>query len=719
MREEPSPVLLESGAGSNAVLERYDAGRQQLVPPAGSELWTALERAQALGRRGAGRRVAIIDADCDLRFEPLRRRVVRRKSWVPTAGPATHGTAVGLLVGAIAPECEIEFHNVVRDDGSLDVHAICDAVDEAASSGVDLINLSLGRPTHVTDAQAQRFMLAVMQAHPLAEQRDFLEAEHDPACRLCAAAGRAIARGVVVIAAAGNNSNTIFCPARAPGVQAAAYMATSARVFTVQSGETAERINLEDVTHPQSPLWDHTVQETDAFPGTSFASPIVAGLVALFDSPNEFVAYHRAGRLDSRAFLTWSAAMDDKAGPEETETGISAAHQIFDLAFRQLPHAHCSHQRQLKSDLLWTDPADCPSCGVMARSLFVNSGLFHLERAVNARSRDSQQEELDKALDILWASHRLAPWYASAAANLAKTLQLQGDPQQALEIYDRALALRPGFEVYETTRALIKASLDEGDETPPETIALSKRERDRAMRLIQNAGGYFQSVFDADWSGRARPPIDRKAVQAMEEASLRGLPVADYMLARTQLGGKPLRPAEEAAGLRLLRRAAYAGFPPAQVHLGRLYASGQHGVRKDWRKGVEWFEKAAAQGEAEAFAALSTAYEKGLGVPQSYRRAFEWLEKAAEHHAGSMQRLGFCLATGFGGLPRDFVKAVACFNKAAASGDATAKYCLGLAYERGDGVSKNAAKARRWFKDAAAAGYTAAGAALKRLDGQQ
>ena len=51
----------------------------------------------------------------------------------------------------------------------------------------------------------------------------------------------------------------------------------------------------------------------------------------------------------------------------------------------------------------------------------------------------------------------------------------------------------------------------------------------------------------------------------------------------------------------------------------------------DHVKAHQWFEKAAAQGDAKAQRNLGYLYEVGWGVPQDYMRAYMWYNLAAEH----------------------------------------------------------------------------------------
>ena len=89
-------------------------------------------------------------------------------------------------------------------------------------------------------------------------------------------------------------------------------------------------------------------------------------------------------------------------------------------------------------------------------------------------------------------------------------------------------------------------------------------------------------------------------------------------------------------------------------------------LAQDYVKAREWWEKAAAQGNAGAQSNLGVMYEYGLGVAQDYAKTREWFEKAA------------------------------------AQGEAGAQYNLGVMYARGRGVAQNDAKAREWFEKAAA-----------------
>ena len=77
-----------------------------------------------------------------------------------------------------------------------------------------------------------------------------------------------------------------------------------------------------------------------------------------------------------------------------------------------------------------------------------------------------------------------------------------------------------------------------------------------------------------------------------------------------------------------LEEDAKNGYPVAQCLLGMKYMGGI-GVRRDYQKAREWYEKAAAQDYAMAQYFLGVMYMEGLGVRQDYQKAHDWWEKAA------------------------------------------------------------------------------------------
>ena len=60
-----------------------------------------------------------------------------------------------------------------------------------------------------------------------------------------------------------------------------------------------------------------------------------------------------------------------------------------------------------------------------------------------------------------------------------------------------------------------------------------------------------------------------------------------------------------------------------------MYYSGE-GVGQDYNVALEWYQKAAEQGDATAEANIGLMYQEGQGVAQNYAGAADWLLKAAK-----------------------------------------------------------------------------------------
>ena len=67
-----------------------------------------------------------------------------------------------------------------------------------------------------------------------------------------------------------------------------------------------------------------------------------------------------------------------------------------------------------------------------------------------------------------------------------------------------------------------------------------------------------------------------------------------------------------------------------------MYAKGQ-GVQQDYQQAVQWYRKAAEQGNADAQNNLGLMYANGQGVKQDYQQAVQWFRKAAEQGDASAQ----------------------------------------------------------------------------------
>jgi hypothetical protein len=158
---------------------------------------------------------------------------------------------------------------------------------------------------------------------------------------------------------------------------------------------------------------------------------------------------------------------------------------------------------------------------------------------------------------------------------------------------------------------------------------------------------------------------------------------------------------------------AIAGHPDSQWNLALFYLKGVHQqladgtrvelLKKNPAEAANWLRKAASQDYTSAMVILGGLYEKGEGISLDYKKAMEWFEKAAAlGDAQACHVIGLAHLNGRGKVvPINKVKAIEWFLRGADKGDSQAQYALAGAYLRGEGVKKNLATARKWLVRAA------------------
>lgn len=158
----------------------------------------------------------------------------------------------------------------------------------------------------------------------------------------------------------------------------------------------------------------------------------------------------------------------------------------------------------------------------------------------------------------------------------------------------------------------------------------------------------------------------------------------------------------------LLRQAAQAGHPGAQTAIAEFYSFGL-GVPQSKAEARRWYERAAAQGDANALYNTGLYWDRGIGGPQDrvqalayYRRGAGAGDERAAYNAGQMLLIG-------DGVRPDPAEGVRLIEVAAAKGAVIAHASLGFIYETGLGVRKNARAALDHYARAEQAGHAAAG----------
>src|SRR5262249_44299143 len=153
-------------------------------------------------------------------------------------------------------------------------------------------------------------------------------------------------------------------------------------------------------------------------------------------------------------------------------------------------------------------------------------------------------------------------------------------------------------------------------------------------------------------------------------------------------GGKP----DFALAKHWYDEAAQQGHVKAQWLLGGLYATGADGVERDIKDATLWCKDAANAGYAPAQATLGTLFARA----KKMNRAVEWWTKAAEQGDAEAQiNLANAYRTGEG-VKADLRIAFLLMSKAAAAGIAAAQTRLALAYAKGEGTALDNIEATKW-----------------------
>jgi hypothetical protein len=176
--------------------------------------------------------------------------------------------------------------------------------------------------------------------------------------------------------------------------------------------------------------------------------------------------------------------------------------------------------------------------------------------------------------------------------------------------------------------------------------------------------------------------------------------------AQNWMGGECWKARDLATAIEWFRKAARQGDGNAQLTLAGCYEDG-YGVQKDptearkwYEKGIESFRQAAMQGDRNAQLSLARCYEDGQGVEKNPTEAQKWHEKAAGQGQDDAQlALGFLFDQ-----KDDFKSAYYWYRRSAEQGNAIAQNNLAILYSQGKGIPTNFVEAYKWCNLAAAQG---------------
>lgn len=161
-------------------------------------------------------------------------------------------------------------------------------------------------------------------------------------------------------------------------------------------------------------------------------------------------------------------------------------------------------------------------------------------------------------------------------------------------------------------------------------------------------------------------------------------------------------PVNEQEGVQWLEKAAAAGYANAWYNLGLLLK--QTDKIEDQVKALGYFEKAANSGYNKAYHAWGGMIMKGNGTSQDYPLAFSIFKQGAEKgDPSSIYSVGYMYYKGLG-CAQDYSQAVQQFVLGAQKGNLASMYMLGLCFRNGYGVTIDTDKAKFWLNKSAARG---------------
>lgn len=159
------------------------------------------------------------------------------------------------------------------------------------------------------------------------------------------------------------------------------------------------------------------------------------------------------------------------------------------------------------------------------------------------------------------------------------------------------------------------------------------RDTEEGIRWLRKSaeGGYRRCQWmlgKAYEKGKFVPKDMKEAVKWWKKAADQGYMKAIGDLGAAYTSGLGGLEQDYNKALILLRQSAGEGYVGAQYNLGQMYRYGL-GVPENAATAVEWWEKAADQGDKPAANDLGDAYANGRGVPHDIVLAYMWYAVAS------------------------------------------------------------------------------------------
>ncbi len=273
-------------------------------------------RLHNLGINGTGVKVAVLDTGINTHEALPSSKIIYSKSFIPGENATDlngHGTHVaGIIAGyaddkyiGVAPGAQLLNIKVLNKNGEGTLDYLINGIQEAVNNGAQVISISAGA---------------------------LINNPNDPVCQ---AANNAVLKGIVVVAAAGNegpDSGTINAPGEAALVICVGAVDSSNNIAVFSSrGPTPDNRVGVDLVAPGVKIVSLSYNDTSGYvemSGTSQATPHVSGAVALLLSYNSSLT-----PFTIKAALL-ATAVDLNKSPYDQGCGLVNVSAAYDLLSR-------------------------------------------------------------------------------------------------------------------------------------------------------------------------------------------------------------------------------------------------------------------------------------------------------------------------------------------------------------------------------------------------
>ena len=151
------------------------------------------------------------------------------------------------------------------------------------------------------------------------------------------------------------------------------------------------------------------------------------------------------------------------------------------------------------------------------------------------------------------------------------------------------------------------------------------------------------------------------------------------------------------------KRAAHNGNIDAQAEMVKRLFFGRD-VKKDLTLARKWAENAAAAGKKDVYFRVAYMCCEGIGGPRDYPKAIKYYTiLAGEDNSAAINNLAW-MTEGGKGVEKDYPKASEMYLRAATLGDEVAMRNIALNYKTGRGIEKDYSKFLEWMNKGAESG---------------